>query len=169
METMAFGAMRIAMPPVGAGSSQREDSPAHRLPHRPLAHTIQPACPTHDPPGFYYDATTINRAAARHVATNTAPPPPPRHPPTCALLSSYLGRCTLGFHAKIRGCSGPGRAMVGRRYGGIRGNGRGHTGLHGSRIRWGSAFVATWRAASRLIIPASRRLCGRWYVSWGSW
>ena len=31
----AFGAMRIAMPPVGAGSSQREDSPAHRLPHRP--------------------------------------------------------------------------------------------------------------------------------------
>ena len=62
----------------------------------------------------------LNRAAARHVATN-APPRLPTLPPTCALPSPYLGRCPLGFHAKIRGCSGPGRAMVGRRYGGIRG------------------------------------------------
>ena len=84
------------------------------------------------------------------------PPRLPTLPPTCALPSPYLGRCTLGFHAKIRGCSGPGRAMVGRRYGGIRGNGWGHTGLHGLRIWWGSAFVATWRAASRLIITASQ-------------
>ena len=95
----------------------------------------------------------LNRDAARHVATNA--PPPPHHPPTCALPSSYLGRCTLGFWHEIRGCSGPGRAMVGRRYGGIRGNGRGHTGLHGLRIWWGSAFVATRRATSRLIISAS--------------
>ena len=99
-------------------------------------------------------AVIFNRAAARHVATNA--PPPPHPPPTCALPSSYLGRCTLGFHAKIRGCSGPGRALVRRRYGGIRGNGRGHTGLHGSRIWWGRALVATWRAASRLIITASQ-------------
>ena len=36
-------------------------------------------------------AVIFNRAAARYVAT------PPRHPPTCALPSSYLRRCTLGF------------------------------------------------------------------------
>ena len=96
----------------------------------------------------------LNRDAARHVATNA--PPPPHPPPTCALPSSYLGRCTLGFWHEIRGCSGPGRALVRRRYGGIRGNGRGHTGLHGLRIWWGSAFVAMWRAASRLITSASR-------------
>ena len=94
--------------------------------------------------------------APRHATSLQTPPRLPTLPPTCALPSPYLGRCTLGFHAKIRGCSGPGRAMVGRRYGGIRGNGWGHTGLHGLRIWWGSAFVATWRAASRLIITASQ-------------
>ena len=127
METMAFGAMRIAMPPVGAGSSQREDSPAHRLPHRPLAHTIQPACPTHDPPGFYYDATTINRAAARHVATNTAPPPAtppspppaPYHPPTWAAAPSDFMPKSEGAAAQVGRWYGAGTAEYGRMGGGI--------------------------------------------------
>ena len=72
----------------------------------------------------------------------------PAHSPvfrrTCALPSPYLGRCTLGFHAKIRGCSAPGRRMVGRRWG------------EGGEA--GGAFVATWRTASRL--RSAQRLCG---------
>ena len=39
------------------------------------------------------------------------------HRYTFAVPSPYLRRCTLGFHRKIRGCSGAGRAMVRRRYG----------------------------------------------------
>jgi len=58
--------------------------------------------------------------------------------PTCAVPSPYQGRCTLGFHAKIRGCSGAGRRMVGRSWG-----------------DGGEAFVATWRAASHLKITAA--------------
>ena len=42
----ALGAMRIALPTVGAGSSQREDSPAHRLPHRPHRRILSRASAT---------------------------------------------------------------------------------------------------------------------------
>ena len=104
----------------------------------------------------------LNRDAARHVATNA--PPPPHHPPTCALPSSYLGRCTLGFWHEIRGCTRGGRAMVGRRGddGGEGGDGEGWEAGYGMVAGVVGAFVATWRAASH-------RLCGQRRASWGSW
>ena len=149
---LEYGGLQPILPFLGGRSDAacRVVIRLHAVPQRFLQRRGAPHRfpPSRLPPMGTYG---LNRDAARHVATNA--PPHPALPPTCAVPTPYLGRCTLGFHAKIRGCSGPGRALVRRRYGGIRGNGWGHTGLHGLRIWWGRALVATWRAASRLRMP----------------
>ena len=63
-----------AMPTVGAGSSQREDSPAHLPPVAIRANQTWG-------PTVYNDAVIFNRNAARHVATNAAAPPHRRRGP----------------------------------------------------------------------------------------
>ena len=77
--------------------------------------------PRPQPPHVYHPGPRQSRIidAPPLIATRraTSLQTPPHHPPTCALPSSYLGRCTLGFWHEIRGCSGPGRRMVGRRWG----------------------------------------------------
>ena len=77
--------------------------------------------PRPPPPHVYHPGPRQSRIidAPPLIATRraTSLQTPPHHPPTCAPPSPHLGRCTLGFHAKIRGCSGPGRRMVGRRWG----------------------------------------------------
>ena len=104
---------------IGAAYPQR--SPRHadcrggvfatrRFPRPPPrhAHTVHSA--DGDPTVF----VATRRAASLQTPF---PLPPPHHPPTSAVPSPYLRRCTLGFYREIRGCSGPGVTHVRRWYG----------------------------------------------------
>ena len=97
-------------PTVGAGSSQREDSPAHRniripchprkprflsrrgVPRRTLKHHRTP------------NHRTAPQTAASPLTPHRAPnaPPSPHHPHTNVLPTSYLGRFMFGFGLKAK-------------------------------------------------------------------
>ena len=145
----AFGAMRIAMPPVGAGSSQREDSPA-RPPSAPIG-AYRPGArqrpfirhglvregarggrATFGPPlqhRPYQDPHETRRCPHKRRGTPrrykrpprlpTLPPPAPYHRPTCAAAPSDFMPKSEGAAAQVGRWYGAGTAEYGGMGGGI--------------------------------------------------
>ena len=133
-------------PTVGAGSSQREDSPA-RTPQQPQR------------------AQTVH--ASRHHAPNLPPRLSPYQPLTIPPPSPYHRRTIVAAPSDFAVKSEGAAALVLRMYGAYTAQVRGrwvraygvawftHTAAEGrARAYGGRAFVATWRAASRIDIPA---------------